>query len=699
MDLKKVFKPKSTAIVGVSDRAGSFGNFVAMYSLKGSDTDRLYFVHPKREELMGKRCYSSLQALPEVVDCVVLCTPSTTINGLLEEAGQLGIKGAIVFASGFSEERGQEGKELEKELVRIAQKYDMALIGPNCLGLINNVDNKIYWGVESIFEFNENKGVGVVGQSGFIIKYLSEAGFGMTYMASTGNGNVVTIEDVLNFYALDDDVKVIALYLEGVKKPEVFIAALKKAAEMKKPVIILKSGRSKKGAAATASHTGNLSGSGQVYDAVFEKFGVVVVDDFVDLIAMTRMFTILNGRLPHKATVASLNLSGGETAVCADLSEKYGLVHPEFDENIKKVLLELLPHFATPNNPLDATTAIMYNIEANKRIYRAMLESDDIGIVTTGINIEEHRSDVPDTQVDAVCAAVEGIELTKPLIVLSSFESGRNAENIEKLQKHGIFMLTGGEKGYKQIASLIQFAQFDHTKSTLELAYPKKSEASRETIAMSEFDSKEEIKKYGISIPAQAIVHSPQELTEALSKDFTYPVVLKVNSADILHKTEAGGVKLNIQNVEDALKAYEEILVSCKAYNPAAKIDGILVQEMVPKGMEIIIGINNDALFGPMILVGLGGIFVEIFKDVALYPAPINLDEAHAMLKKLKAYKLLSGYRGSKPLDIDALAELLVSVGNYAVANKDNLKELDLNPVFVYEKGIKAVDALIVNYK
>ncbi len=697
MDLKKVFKPKSAAVVGISDREGSFGNFVAMYSLKGNDVDRLYFVHPKREELMGKPCFPSLSALPEVVDCVIICTPSGTVNGLLEEAGQLGIKGAIVFASGFSEERGSEGKELEKELVKIANKYDMALIGPNCLGLINNVDNKIYWGVESNFEFNNKRGVGVVGQSGFIIKYLSEAGFGMTYMASTGNGNVVTIEDVLNFYAEDDDVKVIAVYLEGVKKPEVFISALTKAAHMRKPVIILKSGRSKKGAAATASHTGNLSGSGAIYDAVFEKFGVVVVDDFVDLIAVTRMFTTLKERLPKKATVASLNLSGGETAVCADLSEKYGLVHPEFNENIKQVLYELLPHFATPNNPLDATTGIMYNIEANKRIYRAMLESDDIGIVTTGINIEAYRSNVTDTQVNAVCAAVEGINFTKPLIVLSSFESGRNAENVKMLEDHDIFMLTGGEKGYKQIAYLIKFAQYDFKKKTLSVAYPKIT--ASDSFALSEFDSKEEIKKYGISIPAQAVVKSAEELKVVISKDFKYPIVLKVNSPDILHKTEAGGVKLNIMSSEQAVKAYEEIMASCKAYNPNAKIDGVLVQEMVPAGTEIIIGVNNDRMFGPMILVGLGGIFVEVFKDVALYPAPLNKDEALDMLKKLKAYKLLEGYRGSAPKDIDALADLIVKVGDYAAANKDSLKELDLNPVFVYEKGVKAVDALVVKYK
>ena len=467
MDLKKVFKPKSVAVVGINDRAGSFGNFAAQYALAGDDTCRVYFVHPERKELLGKPCYSSMSVLPEVVDCAVLCTPSGTIPALIDEAGKLGIKGAVVFASGFSEEKDQAGKQLENELVALAQKYDMAVIGPNCVGIMNNIDKKMFWGVETVYEFNDHTGVGVVAQSGFITKYLSEAGFGMSYMASSGNGNVVTIEDIMDFYADDEDVKVISVYLEGIKKPAVFRSALKKAAEKRKPVIILKSGRSKKGSAATVSHTGNLSGSGQVYDAVFEKFGVVVADDFVDLIALTRMFTTLGDRLPRKATLASLNLSGGETAVCADLSEKYGLVHPEFNEDIKKLLTQLLPHFATPNNPLDVTTGIMYDVESNKKIYKALLESDDIGIVTTGISIEMTKTRPIDTQVDGVCAAAEEMILTKPLIVMPSFENGRNPEYIKKLSKNGIFVLTGGEKGYKQVASLIKFSLYDYTKKNI----------------------------------------------------------------------------------------------------------------------------------------------------------------------------------------------------------------------------------------
>lgn len=699
MDLKKVFKPKSVAVVGANDREGSFGYFAAKYALAGEGADRVYFVHPERKELMGKPCYPSLSALPEVVDCAVLCTPGGTVPSLIDEAGKLGVKGSVVFASGFSEEKEEEGKRLEKELISLARKYDMAVIGPNCVGIMNNIDKKMLWGVETTYEFSGNTGVGVVAQSGFITKYLSEAGFGMSYMTSSGNGNVVTIEDVMDFYAEDGDVRVISVYLEGIKKPAVFASALKKAAQKKKPVIILKSGRSKKGSAATVSHTGNLSGSGQVYDAVFEKFGVVVADDFVDLIALTKMFTHLGGRLPRKATLASLNLSGGETAVCADLSEKYGLVHPEFDEGIKILLTQLLPHFATPNNPLDATTGIMYDAESNKKIYKALLQSEDIGIVTTGVSIEAEKARTSDTQIDGICAAVDEVTLTKPLIVLPSFEGGRNPEYIKRLGERGIFVLTGGEKGYSQIASLIKFSQYDCAKKTLELALSDTDVKATETYALSEFDSKEEIKRFGVSIPAQAVVSSVGELEAALERDFGYPVVLKVNSADILHKTEAGGVKLNIRNKEEAVKAYGEIMDSCKAYNPEARIDGILLQEMAPKGMEIIVGVNNDRLFGPMLLVGLGGIFVEVFRDVALYPAPINRQEALEMLTRLKAYKLLAGYRGSAPLDIGALADLLVAVGDYAVANRDTLKELDLNPVFVYEKGVKAVDTVIVKYK
>lgn len=701
MDIRKVMKPRSIAVVGVSDRKGSFGNYAAQNALRGKLGEKVYFVHPKRQELLGKKCYPCISDLPEAVDCVVLCTPSSTIVPLMEEAGKKGIGGAVVFASGFSEEREEAGKKLEKRLIEVAKTYDMAVIGPNCLGLMNNVDQVMMWGLDTKFEFNDNIGVGVVGQSGFIIKHLSEAGFGMSYMASTGNGNIVTIEDVLLFYAQEDAVSVIAVYLEGIKKPEIFENALKTAAEKRKPFIVLKSGRSKKGAAATASHTGNLAGDSATYDAIFEKFGVVVAEDFADLIALTRMFTVLKGTLAEKGTLASLNLSGGETAVCADICEKYGLVHPDFDANVKKAVMELLPPFATPNNPLDATTALMYNVEGNKKIVKALLESDEIGIITLGINIGLGKHLVVENQINAACAAVEESSNKKPIFAVSSFEGTRNRDYLEQLERHGIVMPSGGEKAYRQIAQLVKFSQYDPSKRTLSFAYPSVDNAAKQTVALSEYDSKEAIKEAGITIPKQAVVTTKEELKTVLEKEFSFPVVLKVSSADILHKTDAGGVKLSIQSQQEALQAFDEIMVACKNYMPDAVIDGVLVQEMAPKGIEIIIGISNDALFGPMVLVGLGGVFVEIFKDVALYPAPMNKDEALGMLKKLKAYKLLTGYRGSKPADVDALAETIVKISDYAAKHRDTLKELDLNPVFVYEegKGLSVVDALLIQYQ
>ena len=537
MDIRKVMKPRSIAVVGVSDRKGSFGNYAAQNALRGKLGEKVYFVHPKRQELLGKKCYPCISDLPEAVDCVVLCTPSSTIIPLMEEAGKKGIGGAVVFASGFSEERDEAGKKLEKRLIEVAKTYAMAVIGPNCLGLMNNVDQVMMWGLDTKFEFNDNTGVGVVGQSGFIIKHLSEAGFGMSYMASTGNGNIVTIEDVLLFYAQEDAVSVIAVYLEGIKKPEIFENALKTAAEKRKPFIVLKSGRSKKGAAATASHTGNLAGDSATYDAIFEKFGVVVAEDFADLIALTRMFTVLKGTLAEKGTLASLNLSGGETAVCADICE-IRIGAPGFDANVKGSD-GVAAAFATPNNPLDATTALMYNVEGNKksskRCWRVMR--------LASLHWDQYRpgqtSGSRKSNQRGLCAVEESSN--KNDFAVSSFEGTRNRDYLEQLERHGIVMPSGGEKAYRQIAQLVKFSQYDPSKRTLSFAYPSVDNAAKQTVALSEYDSKEAIKEAGITIPKQAVVTTKEELKTVLEKEFSFPVVLKVSSADILHKTDAGG--------------------------------------------------------------------------------------------------------------------------------------------------------------
>lgn len=697
MDIRKVFEPASIAIIGVSDKKGSYGGSAAKHASKNSNADRVYYVHPKRTEFMDKPCYPSISALPEVVDCILICTPRNTVAPLLREAGEFGVGGAVIYASGFSEEHTPEGDAYEKEMVEIARQYDMAIIGPNCLGTINNVSKQMLWGLHTTFgfDFSEHTGLGIVAQSGYIAGNIMGApGLAVSYAASSGNGNALTLEEILLFYAESDDVRVLAAYLEGVKKPEIFEKALRVAAQRRKPVVILKSGRSQKGAAAAASHTGNLAGSAKCYDAIFEKYGVVMTDDLIEFVATAQMFTTLKGNLPRAQGLASVNLSGGENAICADVCERYGLEHPDYSPETEAAVKAVIPGFAAARNPLDATTELFYKLEGNLQILRAIQQQKDYGAVTMGMNLDLHRSPVHEVLISALCKAATEIPDMIPIFLTPSHEATRNVEYREMLQKAGVVVTPGGEKAYKLVKSLLDFAKYDPNEHTLALALPEGG-AGKGSVSLSEADSKRELAAYGIPMPAMAQVATIEELDAALEK-IPFPVVMKIDSADIPHKTEAGGVKLGIKNREEAHEAFEGILASCRAYKPDADIKGVLVQEMAPAGTEILLGVTCDPLFGPMIMVGLGGIFVEIFKDVVLYPAPLSKNEAHAMLKKLKAYPLLSGYRGQAAKDIDALCELIAGVSEYAVAKKDQLKELDMNPVFVYEKGLSVVDALVV---
>ncbi len=698
MSIEKLIKPESIAVIGVTDRKGAFGNAAAKSTIKSKNADRVYFVHIKREELMGKKCYKSLEELPEVVDCIILCTPRSTINGYIEEAGKMGTKAAVVYASGYSEEHTESGDRLEKEMKEIARKYGMSILGPNCCGIINNEDNINMWGLNNRFNMETRKcGIGIVAQSGFIAhNIVNKSFFNISYAVSSGNGNITYLEDFLDYMVDDDNVYVIAIYLEGVTDANKFTKALKKAAENRKPVVVLKTGKSAKGAAAAASHTGNLAGSAKSYDSVFEKFGVVSVNCLEELMCVCQMFSVLKGNFPEKATFAGVNLSGGENAICADLAEEYGLKLPDLLDETKKKMENVLPGFATPQNPLDGTTAIFRDLDAANGIIKALEEDPAISGIIVGANIGVNK--LADRGLYKAMIGTRKKGYKKPIFAVPSFEATRNQEARDMFENVGIPLLSSSTIAFSSLNKLSKFIEYDYNRKTLNIAAPTNNKEGLDSVAFSEYDSKQEMIKYGVSVPAQTIAKTVDDLKNTNMK---YPLVLKVNSPDILHKTEAGGVKLNIQNEEEAIKAFNDIMSSCKAYKPDAKIDGILVQEMASKGTEIIIGVTNDKQFGPMILVGLGGVFVEVFKDSVLYPCPLAKNEAIDILKKLKSYKLLSGYRGSKPCDIDALADIMVKISNYALENKDEIKEMDLNPVFVYPEGegVAVVDALIVKYK
>lgn len=699
MNLNKLLKPTSVAVIGASEKEGFGGDVCRNILSYVEDRSHVYFIHPKRDSVFGVPCYKSISDVPENVDLMVICTSQKTVIPLLQEGAKKGVGGAVVFASGYGEVGTAEGKQNEAELIAAAKELDIAVMGPNCAGFVNYIDNVQAFAF--ISAKRDRKGsVGVVSQSGQLcLSMMDDPGMRFSYNISAGNGKIVQMEDYMDFLVDDEDTKVVSIYIEGVKNADKFAAVLKKAAEKRKPVVILKAGRSAKGGAIAASHTGSLSGSDASFDAVLKKFGAIRVDDLEELIAMSLMLSTMK-RMPEKATFASMNLSGGETGICADVGSLNGIEYPDFTEETLKKLKEQLPSYASPNNPLDMTASLSYDADLYAGALRTVMDDPNIGMVLIGYTL---LLEIADPCIHYMYKGIEKVVQEKggnckPIAMIPFAENTRNPEYQEKLFQIGVPVLPPPVYAFKLLRHLADFIAYEPETKTLELAvgHPK----SEETQALSEHESKQELKVYGVPVPDEVIVTSKEEAAQ-FAKNHPDPLVMKVESADILHKSDVGGVKLNVCGPEAAEKAYEEIMESVTAKRPDAHINGILTVPMLDAGVEIIIGVNNDPQFGPMIMVGMGGVFVEVFKDVALYPAPLKEEEVLEMLKSLKSFKLLNGYRGTEKCDIKALCQTIVAISNYAQANKDVLKELDINPLFVYPegKGVGVADALIVKRK
>ena len=699
MNLNKLLKPTSVAVIGASEKEGFGGDVCRNILSYVEDRSHVYFIHPKRDSVFGVPCYKSISDVPETVDLMVFCTSQKPVIPLLQEGAKKGVGGAVVFASGYGEVGTAEGKQNEAELIAAAKELDIAVMGPNCAGFVNYIDNVQAFAF--ISAKRDRKGsVGVVSQSGQLcLSMMDDPGMRFSYNISAGNGKIVQMEDYMDFLVDDEDTKVVSIYIEGVKNADKFAAVLKKAAEKRKPVVILKAGRSAKGGAIAASHTGSLSGSDASFDAVLKKFGAIRVDDLEELIAMSLMLSTMK-RMPEKATFASMNLSGGETGICADVGSLNGIEYPDFTEETLKKLKEQLPSYASPNNPLDMTASLSYDADLYAGALRTVMDDPNIGMVLIGYTL---LLEIADPRIHYMNKGIEKVVQEKggnckPIAMIPFAENTRNPEYQEKLFQIGVPVLPPPVYAFKLLRHLADFIAYEPETKTLELAvgHPK----SEETQALSEHESKQELKVYGVPVPDEVIVTSKEEAAQ-FAKNHPGPLVMKVESADILHKSDVGGVKLNVCGPEAAEKAYEEIMESVTAKRPDAHINGILTVPMLDAGVEIIIGVNNDPQFGPMIMVGMGGVFVEVFKDVALYPAPLKEEEALEMLKSLKSFKLLNGYRGTEKCDIKALCQTIVAISNYAQANKDVLKELDINPLFVYPegKGVGVADALIVKRK
>lgn len=699
MNLTKLLKPQSVAVIGASEKEGFGGDVCRNVLSYVEDRSRVYFIHPKRESVFGVPCYKCVTDVPDTVDLMVICTSQKTVIPLLREGAAKGCGGAVVFASGYGEIGTEEGKQREAELIAVAKELDIAVMGPNCAGFVNYIDNVQAFAF--ISEKRDRKGsVGVVSQSGQLCLSLMDCpGMRFSYSISAGNGKIVQMEDYMDFLVDDENTKVVSVYIEGVKNAEKFASVLRKAAEKKKPVVILKAGRSAKGGAIAASHTGSLSGSDASFDAVLKKFGAIRVDDLEELMAMSLMLSTLR-KIPEKATFASMNLSGGETGICADVGSLNGIDYPDFTEETLESLREQLPSYASPNNPLDMTASLSYDADLYAGALRTVMDDPNVGMVLIGYTL---LLDIADPAIHYMYQGIEKVvqekkKACKPIAMIPFAENTRNAEYQEKLFNIGVPILPPPVYAFKLLRHLADFISYRKETKTLELAVGK--HVGGESYALSEHDSKLELGKYGVAVPREVIAASEDDAAE-FAAALDSPFAMKIESADILHKSDVGGVKLNVRGAEEARAAYREIMANVSSKRPDARINGILMVPMLKPGVEMIIGVNNDPQFGPMIMVGMGGVFVEVFKDVALYPAPIGEEEAMEMLRSLKSFKLLNGYRGSAKCDLKALCETIVGIGRFASQNRDTLKELDINPLFVYPEGegVGVADALIVKYK
>lgn len=690
MNLEKLLRPKSVAVIGASDKPG-FGLSTCENLIRSHRQEDIFFVHPKRESVLGKKCYKSIADLPQQVDmCIILLNKSLVIS-TLEQAAACGCKAAIVYASGY----GETGdKEAEKELRETAERLDMAVMGVNCAGYISNNDDLFPFGM--IVKRDARLGnIAIISQSGKICLNMMQVDYmNFSYLISAGNCSCIMVEDYISYLIDDPGTKVIGLYLEGVKDPEKFADVLRRAAEIRKPIVILKVGRSEAGSRVASSHTGSLSGSDKAFDALCRKFGIIRVDDIEELVQMCHMLSVMP-ELPAIPTISAMCLSGGETGVCADVGTLNGLEYPAFTEETLAKLTELLPDYASPANPLDMTATLSHDGPKYAEVIKAIMQDPNVGMVLCGQTVLPHQSeeDVIYPMSDGMVIAAN--ERIKPVAVINFFNCDRDPVIRAKLEKAGVALLPAPGTAFKLLRHLMDMVKYKPEEKTLTLAVPHPAANGR--VALSEYDSKMELQDFGVKVPYSEVVKSEEQL-ERVCCEVSYPCVAKIESADILHKSDIGGVKLNLNNAMELREAYREVLKNAAERAPEAKINGVLVQPMLPKGVEVILGVNVDPQFGPMVLCGLGGVFVEVFKDVALYPAPLNKGEAMDMLRSLKGYKMLTGYRGGEKCDVDALADLMVQVSEYAVANRDTLCEMDLNPVFVYGegKGVEIADAVII---
>jgi acetyltransferase len=691
-----LLRPKGIAVIGASDKPGKIGHTVVKNLIEGGYEDGIYPVNPKADEILGLKVYKSVLDVPGQVEAAAITVPAKFVKGVVQECGEKGVKGLIIITSGF----GEVGEvELEKEIVELAHSFGMRILGPNVVGTLSNSDKLN----ASFAPFLPLKGsASLVSQSGALliamdaISYTRRIGFDK--LISIGNVSDVNFGDMINYLDSDDNTKCITFYIEGLKDGQRFIEESRKAS---KPIVVLKSGVSEHGAAAAASHTGSLAGASKVYTAAFNQAGAIQATDLNDLFDCTLALSL---QPPMKGENLLVITNGGGVGVLAtDSAEQAGVPLKFAPKDVQEELKQHMPTFGSAKNPVDLTGMAgndWYHDTVNFAFAHKWVDALVVLYCETAMT---NPMEIAQSIHKAVTET--GIK-DKPVTV--SFVGGERCEEaMQWLVENNIPAYNAPDLAVKAMGTLRDYARLQTGKA--EAPYNNKAadtKAARDIIAsvradgrtaLTEIESKRIFKAYGLPVVSTELATSEDEAVK-LAEANGYPVVCKIVSPDILHKSDAGGVKVNIEDEAGVRAAYNEILKNAKAYKADANVHGIAVQHMAPWATEIIIGSTNDATFGPTVMFGLGGIFVEVLKDVTFRVAPIAETEAAAMLDEIKSAPILDGVRGESARDKAALADVLAKYAFMVADLADEVKESDANPVLVYEAGdgVKVVDARII---
>lgn len=671
------------------------GRFVASAMGAMENGVSVYPVNPRYEEVQGLRCYPSVSALPEAPDVVGVVVPYHAVLDTLRESHEKGAKSAIVISAGFSERAVDDRRDLQAELGQFARESGMRVSGPNCLGLANLKDD-IWASAGSRGAGGLSGPIGLVCQSGasafgpFLTRAVDE-GIGFTYIVSTGNEADLDFCDFARYLLDDDDTRVIAGFVEGFKDGRKFLEVARMAAERGKPIVLIKIGRSDLGSRAAGSHTAALTGVDEAYEAAFAQYGVIRVQDYDDLLQVSNMMA--RCPRPSKRGVAVVSHSGGISSLTADMFGQAGLDLPPLSDRAQDGINDILKGFGWAANPSDVTG--FANSDDFPAIMSFMAEDEDVGTLVVA-------SAGADPQATQVIAQRDASGM--PVAFLWTGTRGAQS-GLPMLRQAGIPVFYVPDK----LAAGVRYLNDYHDWREQRLARgfgsagemtSEQAEAARALGrggALSEYDSKGLIRAFGVST-TQEEVAADAEAAVVAAERIGYPVALKVNSADILHKTEAGAIRLGLGDADAVRRAFREVTANATAYDANARVDGALVQEMVSGGVETIVGVSYDAQLGPVLLFGTGGVMVEVYNDVALRLCPITRADALDMIDEVKGAQLLRGFRGAPAADVDALADVLVSVSQMAAQLEGSLGELDINPLMVLPagEGVKAADALVV---